>query len=56
MDKMDHGKFQVGHKNFTIFTGPQLIEWYTELLLTTSGSQKNFGFKVGQELKKVGDH
>ena len=36
--------------------GPQLIEWSIELLLTTSGPQKNSGFKVGHELKKVGNH
>ena len=36
MAKMGRGKFQVGHRNFMIFTGPQLIDWSIELLLTTS--------------------
>ena len=43
MAKMGHGKLQVDHRNFIIFTGPpcniygpQVIEWSIELLLTTS--------------------
>ena len=36
MVKMGHGQFQVGHRYFIMFTGPQLVEWSIELLWTTA--------------------